>query len=230
MLSDSKPDAELFVHVRQPVSMDCATTQEVLSSHLDQEAELSKVASANGHLGTCTNCRAWWAVIGQVNRLLRVRHAEVIPDLATAALARSRPRRVGHRRWIRLTLTIVALTELTIALPRWLAGQGAQTVHDARHVSAVGAALAIGLLYVAWRPMRAFGTLPIITAFAMTMTFATIVNIATGRTTSMAEAHHLVEIAGLALVWALAGFPLPRRLDQARMRLTARRRPDLHHA
>ena len=198
-------------HPRHTSHMDCAAIRELLSAQLDQETTTDEEALANAHLGRCAQCQAWWSEIGQVNRVLRVRLAEIIPDLATSVLARAHPPTVGRRQWVRLSLAAVAATELVLAAPGLLLGKGAESVHDARHLGSFGVAMAIGLLYVAWRPARAFGILPIVVALAVTMFVSSVVDVTQGRTTSLSEAHHVLEIAGLGLVWMLAGRPVPRR-------------------
>ena len=192
--------------------MDCEAARTALSAQLDQEATPTEAAGANAHLGRCEACRAWWADIGRLNRVLRVRVAEPVPDIATPVLARVHPPRAGRGQWVRIALAIVAITELALAAPGVLAGEGASSIHDARHVGSFGAAVSIGLLYVAWRPARAYGILPIVTSLAMMMIVTAAVDITRGSVSSIGEAHHLLEVSGLVLVWMLAGRPAPKRL------------------
>jgi predicted anti-sigma-YlaC factor YlaD len=192
--------------------VDCKQAREMLSAQLDQEASPTEAAAANAHLGRCPECRDWWTDIGTVNRVLRVRVAEPVPDIATAVLARAHPPRAGRGQWVRVALAVVAVTELLLAAPGLVLGDGAASIHDARHLGSFGAAVSIGLLYVAWRPARAYGILPIVTALALTMLVTAAIDIVSGRATSLGEAHHLLEISGLVLVWMLAGRPAPRRL------------------
>lgn len=202
--------------------------RELLSAQLDQESTTDEEATANAHLGRCAQCQAWWSEIGQVNRVLRVRLAEAVPDLASGVLARAHPPTVGRRQWVRLCLAAVAAGELVLAAPGLLLGEGADSVHDARHLGSFGVALSIGLIYVAWRPARAFGILPIVVALAVTMFVSAVVDVAHGRTTSLSEAHHILEIAGLVLVWTLAGRPVPRRFRS--LIHQPRDRHHFHHA
>ncbi len=192
--------------------MDCELARELLSAQFDQETSGAETAAANSHLGRCAHCQSWSSDVGRVNRLLRVRLAEAVPDIATPVLARAHPPRVGRGQWVRVSLALVAAAELILTAPGLIAGEGAASMHDARHLGSFGAAVSIGLLYVAWRPARAYGILPIVTALALTIAVTATVDIANRRTTSLAEAHHLIEFAGLVLVWMLAGRPAPRRL------------------
>lgn len=191
--------------------MECAAIRELFSAQLDQEATRDEETAANAHLGRCASCRAWWSEVGQVNRVLRVRLAETIPDLAPAVLARAHPPTVGRRQWVRAALAAVAAGELVLAAPGLVLGEGAASVHDARHLGSFGVAMAVGLFYVALRPSRAFGILPIVVALAVTMLASALVDVAHARTTSLSEAHHVLELGGLVLVWVLAGRPVPRR-------------------
>ncbi|MGD9793650.1 MAG: zf-HC2 domain-containing protein [Acidimicrobiia bacterium] len=193
--------------------MECDVARDVLSAQLDGEATADDAEAAATHLQLCPVCRVWWSEITAANRLLRVRVAETIPDLAPAVLARAHPVTAGHRQWVRVSLALVAASELMIAAPGLLLGEGAASVHDARHLGSFGVAVAIGLLYVAVRPARAFGILPLVVSLAVTMVVSALFDLGRGRTTSIAEAHHVLELAGLVLVWMLAGRPAPRRLQ-----------------
>ena len=152
----------------------------------------------------------------RLNRVLRVRVAEPVPDIATAVLARVHPPRAGRGQWVRIALAVVAATELMLAVPGLLLGDGAASIHDARHLGSFGVAVSIGLLYVAWRPARAFGILPIVTALALTMLVSATIDVVHGRVSSFGEAHHVLEFSGLVLVWMLAGRPAPRPTEAAR--------------
>ncbi|HWL44227.1 MAG TPA: hypothetical protein VNQ73_14900 [Ilumatobacter sp.] len=185
--------------------------RELLSATLDQEATVDEARVANEHLGGCAACQGWWAEIGSVTRYLRVRPAEPVPDLSAKVLARVAPPRPGRGDWVRYALAVIAASELVLALPGVLLGQGATSIHDGRHIGSFGAAVAIGLLYVAWRPGRALGILPIVTALAVTMAVTAAIDVGAGRVTALGESHHVLEATGLVLVWLLAGRPVPRR-------------------
>ena len=207
--------------------MDCRVARELLSATLDQEASLEEGRLANAHLGTCVVCRSWWAEIGTVNRHLRVRPAERAPDLSTNVLARVSPPRPGRGEWIRFALGAVAASELMLALPGVMFGRGAASIHDGRHIGTFGAAVAIGLLYVAWRPGRALGILPMVAALAVMMAVTATIDVAAGRVTVLGEAHHVLEATGLVLVWTLAGRPVPRRRRHRRWPIDTHQPPEV---
>lgn len=88
---------ELRTRAAPSVSVDFTTIRELLSAQLDQEATTDEAASANRHLGRCAAHRARSTQAGQVDQVLRIRPAEVVPDLATAGRpGRTSPRSHGR--------------------------------------------------------------------------------------------------------------------------------------
>jgi predicted anti-sigma-YlaC factor YlaD len=112
-------------------------------------------------------------------------------------------------------LVAVALTQLVLALPALVLGDDAgASVHVARELGSFDAAIAVGLLWAAWQPRRAAGLLPLAAALAGAMLLTGVLDVAGDDAPALGESRHLVEFAGLALLWALA-HP-PRRTDAAR--------------
>ena len=68
-------------------------------------------------------------------------------------------------------------------------------------------ALAIGLLLVAWQPRRRVQLLPVLAVLSVCPAVIAVLDVAGGRTPASAEGHHLVQLAGLGLVWLLAHPP-----------------------
>jgi hypothetical protein len=134
----------------------------------------------------------------------------MVPDLAPAILAKAHPPNPGRWEWIRTALAVVALTELVLSVPALFGVDAGASVHVARHVGSLSAALAVGLLYAAWKPVRAYGLLPIALALAGCMLITSAIDLANGRVDAIGEAHHVLELVSVALLWALAGWPLPR--------------------
>ena len=200
--------------------MDCTTCREAISADLDGESTRDERLSVDQHLAGCARCRAWAVDAGRLHRALRLRPAEAMPDLAPAILAKAHPPNAGRWDWIRTALAVVALTELVLSVPALLGVDAGASVHVARHVGSLSAALAVGLLYAAWRPVRAYGLLPIALALAACMMVTSVVDVANGRINALGEAHHVLELVAVALLWALAGWPVPRiggRLHTAKM-------------
>jgi len=202
--------------------MDCTTCRETISAALDGEATLDERAAVDGHLAACAQCRAWSLTASRAHRLVRLRPAEVVPDLAPAILARAHPPNAGRWEWIRTALAVVALTELVLAVPALFGIDNGATVHVARHVGSLSAALAVGLLYAAWKPVRAYGLLPIALALAGCLLVTSLVDVANGRVDALGEAHHVLDLGAVVLLWALAAWPLPRLGGRARVRALPR--------
>jgi hypothetical protein len=138
-----------------------------------------------------------------------VRPAEVVPDLSVSILAASAPARpqpvAATREWPRYLLLVLALTQLHIALPALVLGDEAgTTVHVARELGSWDAALAVAWLVVTWAPRRAAGLLPFAVALAAVMLGTALLDVIDGRAGIGSEAHHVLDLAGLALVWILA--------------------------
>lgn len=211
---------ELFAVGRPYMCMECSEVRELLSAVIDGEASAEEEAVASAHRSSCVACRGWFEVMSASAARFRVGAPESIPDLAPVVLARVRTFSPGRWNWVRWALAAVSLVEFASALPRVLVGVTAG--HDSRHVGSFGAALAVGLLFVAWRPVRAYGVLPITMAAAVMMAVSAVIDVAAGRASIVGESHHVVEFAGLWLVWVLAGEPLPARLEPLlRRRVTA---------
>jgi predicted anti-sigma-YlaC factor YlaD len=180
-----------------------------MSDLLDGRAS-ADAAAVEAHTTTCARCRRYHADLVQLQRMVRLRPAEPVPDQTAAILSRSRLPAGGRGSWVRYGLAVVALTQLVLALPELVFGLDAGTpAHLARHAGSLGTALAIGLLYAAWRPARAVGLLPIAAALAACMVVTAVADIVDGRAHALGEGTHVLELAGVALLWLLAGAPRP---------------------
>lgn len=189
-------------------SIHCRTTREALSARADGEATGDDDALADSHLARCAECRQFASDMERIDRMIRIRPAEPVPSLVASVTARARPARLGRGGWLRPALAWVAAVMLIQSVPALLLGQASGTSpHLARHLGAFGAALAIGFAYAAWRPHRAFGLLPFTAALVATTTVSIVADIVTGSRTPLAELIHVTELAGLALLWMVAGSP-----------------------
>jgi predicted anti-sigma-YlaC factor YlaD len=121
----------------------------------------------------------------------------------------------GTKQWIRYVLGVVAASLVALNLPRLVATGAAAELHDERHLGAFGVALGAGLLWAAIRPERAIGLVPMAAALAAATGLGAGVDLIARRTTAVGESHHLLEVTGLVLLWALSGGRrrLARRLD-----------------
>lgn len=193
--------------------MRCDTIREALSARIDGEDPGLPDEQLALHLRTCSTCETWAEELGALHRMVRVREADPVPDLTAEILARAphsdgagrQPRAaepVSVARWV---LFAVALTQLVLAAPGLLLGEDAgATVHVARELGAFDVALAVGLLVAAWQPARAWGLLPVTVALGLVVGATAVVDVVQDRAGSLGEAHHLLDLAGVFLLWRVA--------------------------
>jgi len=192
--------------------MECDHIREALSARIDGEDPGAAAEVVDHHLATCTRCAAWADDLAGLHRITRIREAEAVPDLTarivdtalptTARLRRPASAPVSGARW---ALFVIALTQVVLAGPALLLGvDGNAAVHAARELGAFDVALAVGLLVAAWQPERAWGLLPVVAALGLVMGGTAVIDTVRGNTSSLGEVHHVLELAGVVLVWAVA--------------------------
>lgn len=196
--------------------MNCDQTRLALSATADGEADGDERRRMDAHIDTCPSCQGYAARLSEVDRLVRVRPAEAVPDLVAAVTASSRPAHLGRGGWLRPALAWVAVVLAVQNLPALVFGNTSGTEeHLSRHLGAFGVALAIGFAFIAWRPHRAIGLLPLVAALVTTMIASATFDLLDGGRSALAETAHISELIGLALLWMIAGSPgwhgLPRR-------------------
>lgn len=217
-------DGNLHQSACNPSHVNCESARELLSAQLDQETTIAENMAASRHLGDCVGCSEWLDSVTAVTRALRLRAAEEVPNVVPKVLASNGVTRPGRLEWVRYALGATAATEFVLAARNLLFGHGAGTVHDARHIGSFGVALAIGLMLAAWRPVRAYGLVPIVAALVACTAIAATIDISSGRADTLGEAHHLLEVLGLVLVWMLSGRAVPtlrRHRDRVPAELSA---------
>jgi hypothetical protein len=106
--------------------VDCETTREALSARADGEATGNDITVAETHLAQCPSCRSFAADLEHVDRMVRIRPAEPVPDLVAAVTARARPARLGRGGWLRPALAWVAIVMLIQSLPALLLGEASR--------------------------------------------------------------------------------------------------------
>ena len=141
---------------------------------------------------------------------MRVTAAPVVPDLTQPILAaiaaeRTEPQdesRLGARA---CSSPSIGILQLALSVPALVLGEDAGLpVHTARHIGSFGVALAVGFLYVAWKPSRLSGLLPVMTALVACLVGTSIADVIGGTTPVITETQHLAEIVGVATMWLLA--------------------------
>jgi predicted anti-sigma-YlaC factor YlaD len=194
--------------------MKCQTARTAISARLDGEELGTDRAALDAHLEQCATCRAFARDAASLHRDARLARAPDVPDLTAPILAAigAHSGRPGHERALRVALVVVALAQLTVAVPALVLGEDAGTpVHVARHIGSFDVALAVGFLFAAWRPSRVAGLLPVVAALVACLVGTSVLDVLDGRTGAVTEFQHIVDVAGLAAVWLLAHPLRPRR-------------------
>lgn len=209
------------------IESSCDGFAELISAAVDDELVASERRSLDVHLDACSSCRELVDRYAQLTRSVRVRRPEPVPDLVVRVLDRARPPRLGRGGWLRPALAWVALVIGAQSVgPLFFGSVDGASTHVARHLGAFALALAVGLLYAAWRPHRAFGLLPFAVALVVTTSIGAVLDTATGASTALAESVHVAEVVGLVLLWLVAGSPgwdrIVRRRPTARLTGAAR--------
>ncbi|HEX7135418.1 MAG TPA: hypothetical protein VF228_22775 [Iamia sp.] len=204
------------------VGMRCADCRDAASARLDAEALPAGLTDADVdlHLEGCADCRAWVAQATALHRAVRIRPAVPVVDRTDAILAAvplsARPRPV--REAVRYALLAIGLTQLVLAVPALVLADDARApVHVAREMGAFELALGVGLLATAWRPRLAAGLLPFAGALAGAMVLTAGVDVVQGDAVALTEAHHVLDLVGVALLTLL--HPRTRRGGPRRARL-----------
>lgn len=183
--------------------MDCDRVRDAISATLDGEDPGLDQTAVDAHVRGCPACGDFAVGAQALNRSVRVRPAEAVPDLTAAILGPSRaePQVVQPPAWARYGLLTVALTVLVLSVPELLGGGGA---HEGRDLAAFEVALCAALLVVVWQPRRAAGLVPMAATLAAASVVSVVVDVANGEVPVAAEAHHVLVLVGLALVWVIA--------------------------
>lgn len=189
--------------------MDCPHIRFSLSAGLDGEDPGLPDLVIRTHLAECARCRTWSAEAAELHRTLRVQPAEIEID-RTAAILTALPDRPpvnaapDRVRPLRIATMVIAMVQMFAAIPLLL-GHGDMThMHFARHIGVFAAALAIGLVIVAWRPERAAGILPMLAVLAAGMIWSCLDDLVAGRPVPGSAIAHGADVVALGLVWMLA--------------------------
>ncbi|HEY0398313.1 MAG TPA: hypothetical protein VGF00_07990 [Acidimicrobiia bacterium] len=204
--------------------MNCENYRLGISARLDGEDAGVDDATLAWHLADCVSCRHYESEAIALTRAAHVVATEPAPDLAPTIMAAiNRERAATSRRFdpqaLRAGLIALAIVQMLLALPVLLLGRDAGApVHVAREVGSFDFALAVGFLFVGWRPARAYGMLPLVAALVACLGITTAVDLARGTATLLGESAHLLDLMGLASVWELSRVDGPPRSDGQRGR------------
>lgn len=196
--------------------MECENYRLGISARLDGEDTGVDDATLAWHLASCEGCRHYESEAIVLGRAVHVAATEPTPDLAPAIMAAINTERVGATRRLdpqalRVGLIVLAVVQMLLALPVLLFGREAgASVHIARELGSFDFALAVGFLFVGWRPIRAYGMLPLVAAVVACLSITTGIDLVRGTATLLDESAHLLALFGLAGVWELSRFEKPQ--------------------
>jgi predicted anti-sigma-YlaC factor YlaD len=206
--------------------MQCPGYREALSARLDGEPLGVPERALDEHLATCRACAGWADDAALVTRRTRLAPAPAVPDLTarvlqalpqelpgTAAAARARLTESA----LRLGLLAIGVAQAGIAWPVLADGAGAPA-HMAHETGAWNLALAAAFLGVAAAPRLAAGALPFLGTFAVLLTVVTVQDLGAGHVRADRAVAHLLFLAGVLLVGAVAWRGRRRRTAAAPVR------------
>jgi predicted anti-sigma-YlaC factor YlaD len=191
-----------------PIRIDCRRAREIVSANLDGEAGPDECLVLADHLTCCTTCRRYQAQASALHRSWRLRPAPDVPDLSDTILGAGEAVGVLARRrtsgLLRLALATLVVIQLALAGPGLVHRTGADG--DLNHLDAWAVGFALGLLAAVIQPRRARGLLPLAAALGLVMVVTVGLDIVHNRAIAMPAATHVIEVTGVALLWALARY------------------------
>lgn len=214
--------ADRHIVEREP-ALTCSTARELLSAAVDDEVGRDDDRRLDDHVDGCPECGRYADRLATLTRTVRLRPVAAESDFVDRVMQRSRPPRLGRGGWLRPALAWCGVLIAAQSIKPLVMGdfEGTPT-HVARHLGAFSLALAIGLLYAAWRPHRAFGLMPVAGALLLTTTAGALLDTISGDRSAFAETVHLSEFVGMILLWLVAGSPGWERLRDAARSIRAR--------
>ncbi len=186
----------------------CPSARELISADADEALDAVEAAVLARHIEGCAECATYRSQVAGLSRSVRIRAASFDPAFVELVVQRAQPARLGRGGWLRPALAWCALLIMVQSISPLVFGDidGAST-HVARHVGASTFALGVGLLYVVWRPHRAFGMLPLVGALFGAMLAGALFDVIGGDRSALSEVVHVVELVGMVLLWMIAGSP-----------------------
>jgi len=206
--------------------MQCERFRHALSAALDGEEGGVDPAVLERHLSGCPACRRWESEVSALSRALRVGSADPIPDLTPAILA-AIGEEVAPSRWqrqalgLRAALALVGVYQLILAAADFGLGASQGRNHVVLELGSFDVALAVGFLCAAFRPARAYGMLPLVTALVAFLGITAAIDVTGNNVAALAESTHVLDLVGLGLVWLVAR--LAPRPDGGGLRPSLRR-------
>lgn len=178
------------------------------SAALDESIPARRQLALDAHLERCAACAEWYDAVAGFGRQARMRQtpagADLTPDVVSTH-HRIRRAALASTRFSRLSIAAIALAQIYLTVPDLLSG-----VHAEHHLGVFDLALAVSMLYAAWRPARAIGMLPFLSVLGVGLLASSAMDIANGETPALSEAPHLLVLLEAGLIWQLQRFGVPR--------------------
>jgi predicted anti-sigma-YlaC factor YlaD len=205
--------------------MACSQFREAVSARLDGEPLGMPAHELDAHLAGCAACAEWADAAARVTRRARLAAAPPVPDLTATVLAAlpgelpgvaaaARSRLLGTA--LRLALLAVGVAQAGLAWPVLASGAGAMSapVHVAHETGAWNLAVGAAFLAVAAAPRLAAGALPFLGTLAVLLVPVTVADLGAGHVHTGRAVAHLLLLAGVTLVAAIAWRGRRPRMDR----------------
>lgn len=185
--------------------MECDAARDAISVAIDDGSELS--AATLQHIAGCDECDDWQEQAHRLRRQMLRAATSPTRDLEVEQL----PARFRLHRWLRFVLAWAGVLLVVWNVVDMFAPGSGSAIHPERHQAAFGVALGLAFLYVARRPDRAYGMVPFAATFTLALSVSAVIDLANGASTFVRESAHLVELAGLGVLWVLGAAAGPGR-------------------
>jgi len=190
----------------------CEDAVVALSALADGEDPGVPQAVVDAHVDECAACRRFQSQLDQVvvpfspaPPVTAVPEPEQAQQFVERVVAEAGTvDRSGVWWLLRALLAAVAIGYLLIAVPEMLFSTDVHHGHIAHHLGIFSTAYAVTLLFVAVRPSRARALVPFTVVMAVGMAAFAVSDVMNGEAVALSEMSHLLELAGLVLVWLLA--------------------------
>lgn len=190
------------------IDMECEQAREAISAQMDNEEPGLAPGALEQHVTGCAGCAAWHASLSsfahRAGPALGEPGEAVFPAVLEALVMEragqgERSARRALRPW-RVALGAIAVGHVVLVVSSLNVGH----VHDGRELGSWHLALAVGFLFAAIRPSRAWGMLPIAGALAVGMILTSGLDLLEGRALTAGELTHVIDLLGLGCLWVLA--------------------------
>lgn len=186
----------------------CARYRDAISARFDGEDPGRPEPELDAHLKRCPACAAFAAALAIPTLGAGVRPEPAVDRTAAilAALGRADQEATSTSSalaGLRFALALLGVVAIGVAGVAMVAGDPSVPAHTSRHVAAFEIALGVGFLTAALRPRTAVGLLPLVATLGLLIVAGAVHDVASGAVGGGGEAQHVVEIAGVLVLWLI---------------------------